>query len=84
MGLRIRLEWYDKNTELGEGEELSKDFGDDGYVIEELGMRVENNINNGGFDVISSWISVLQPHFHHALDLYSYDYQVAFVYRDKW
>lgn len=51
MGLKIRLEWYDKETELGEGEELSQDFGDDGYVIEALDIPIDNNINNGGFDV---------------------------------
>jgi hypothetical protein len=84
MGLKIRLEWYDKKTELGEGEELSKDYGDDGFVIESLGMPIENNINNGGFDVVSSWVSTLQPHFRHVINLSSYDYQVAFIYRDKW
>jgi hypothetical protein len=84
MGLKIRLEWYDKETELGEGEELSRDFGDDGSVIEALGMPIENNINNGGFDVAPHWVSTLQPHFLHVIRLSSYDYQVAFIYRDKW
>jgi hypothetical protein len=84
MGLKIRLEWYDKKTEIGQGEELSKDFGEDGSVIEALGMPIENNINNGGFDVASNWIGILQPHFHHIINLSSYDYQVAFVYRDNW
>ena len=84
MGLRIRLEWYDKRTEMGEGEELSKDFGDDGSVIEALGMPIENNVNNGGFDVPPAWVDILQPHFRHTIELLSYDYQVAFAYRDKW
>ena len=26
MGLRLRLQWYDKETELGEGNEFSLDF----------------------------------------------------------
>jgi hypothetical protein len=84
MGLKIRLEWYDKRTEMGEGEELSKDFGDDGSVIEALGIPIENNVNNGGFNVSPDWVSTLQPHFHHAIQMLTYDYQVAFVYRDKW
>ncbi|AZZ74775.1 MULTISPECIES: colicin E3-like toxin immunity protein [Pseudomonas] len=84
MGLRARLEWYDKKTELGEGEELSKDFGDDGSIIESLGIPIENNVNNGGFDVPSQWVNILQPHFRQTIDLSSFDFQVAFVYRDHW
>lgn len=84
MGLKIRLEWYDKVTEIGEGEELSQDFGDDSSVIEVLGMSIENNINNGGFNVAAHWVNTLQPHFRHSIQMSSYDYQVAFIYRDKW
>jgi hypothetical protein len=84
MGLKIRLEWYDKQTEMGQGEELSTDFGDDGSVIEALGLPIENNINNGGFNVTPDWVSTLQPHFLHVIRLPFYDYQVSFVYRDNW
>ncbi|KAE9643109.1 cloacin [Pseudomonas sp. PB103] len=84
MGLRARLEWYDKKTGLGEGEELSKDFCDDGSIIESLGMPIENNVNNGGFDVPSQWVDILQPHFRQTIDLSSFDFQIAFVYRDHW
>jgi hypothetical protein len=61
MGLKIRLEWYDKETELGEGEDLSQDFGDDASVIEAFGMPIENNINNGGFDVGPHWVNSFNP-----------------------
>lgn len=84
MGLRIRLEWYDKESELGVGEEMSKDFGQDRIVLDALGIPIENNINNGGFNVLESWVAHLQPHFQHAIDLSAYDYQVAFDYRDVW
>ena len=84
MGLKLRLEWYDKKNEIGVGEELSKDFGDDFDVIGALGIRSKNNINNGGFDVIPGWVMPLQTHFHHSIDLNAYDYQVAFYYRDNW
>ena len=40
MGLKARLEWYDQQTELGEGEELSKDFGEDGSLMEALGLSL--------------------------------------------
>ncbi len=84
MGLKISLEWYDKKSELGVGEEMSQDFGEDPIVLETLGIPIENNINNGGFNVEEGWIVHLQPHFQHAIDLSAYDYQVAFDYRDVW
>lgn len=34
MGLKLRLEWFDRKTELLVGKEYSKDLGDDGSVIE--------------------------------------------------
>ncbi|MNB54643.1 Colicin-E3 immunity protein [compost metagenome] len=84
MGLKARLEWYDKQTELGEGEELSKDFGEDCSLIEALGLSPARNINNGGFDVKSDWLKILQPYFQHFIQYSSYDYQISFVYRDNW
>ncbi|WLH63287.1 colicin E3-like toxin immunity protein [Pseudomonas sp. FP2300] len=84
MGLKLKLSWYDKKTELGEGREYSKDFGDDPWVLDALGVPVEDNINVGGFNVNDEWAGILQPHFEHALDLSMYDYQVSFDYRDIW
>ena len=55
MGLKLRLEWYNKQTEFYEGEEYSEDLGYDGSVIEALGTPIENNINNGGFNVPQRW-----------------------------
>ncbi|QXI07506.1 Cloacin immunity protein [Pseudomonas fluorescens] len=84
MGMRARLEWYDQQTELGEGEELSKDFGEDFSIIEALGLVPAKNINKGGFDVTSDWVEILQPNFQHLIQYSSYDYQVSFVYRNNW
>ncbi|MBK5352141.1 cloacin [Pseudomonas sp. TH41] len=84
MGLKLRLEWYDKQTELCQGEESSKDLGDDESILDSLGIPVENNINNGGFDVANHWIEIIQPHFQHSIVLATYDYQIAFDYRDSW
>ncbi|WP_458129808.1 colicin E3-like toxin immunity protein [Pseudomonas sp. Z2-11] len=83
MGLKLRLEWYSKQTESFEGEEYSDDFGDDGAVIDALGIPFENNINNGGFNVPLEWIEILRPYFQHLIDWDRYDYQVAFDYRDS-
>ena len=84
MGLKLRLEWYSKQTEAYEGEEYSEDLGDDGSVIEALGIPFENNVNNGGFGVPQDWVKILQPHFQHSIDWTSYDYQIAFDYRASW
>lgn len=85
MGLRLRLQWYDKETELGEGNEFSSDFGDDAKIMtKDLGLPTKGNVNNGFFDVEPEWIPILQPHFLHKITPTIYDYQVSFDYRDKW
>lgn len=84
MGLKLRLEWYEKQTEIYQGEEYSIDFGDDASVLDALGVPIENSINNGGFDVGDHWVDVIQPHFRHSIALKTYDYQIAFDYRDIW
>ncbi|WP_434674074.1 colicin E3-like toxin immunity protein [Pseudomonas sp. R1-15] len=84
MGLKLRLEWYGKQIESFEGEEYSGDLGDDGAVIDALGIPFENNINNGGFNVPLEWVEILRPYFQHSIDWDRYDYQVAFDYRDSW
>lgn len=84
MGLKVRLNWYNKKTEVGEGREYSKDFGDDASIMDTLGIAPENTINNGGFDIGEDWVAVLQSQFLHTIDLSAYDYQVSFDYRDVW
>lgn len=85
MGLKFNLQWFDKATELGEGEEYTSDFGDDASVMnDDLGMPTKDIVNNGCFDVKIEWVNVLQPYFKHHIDLSVYDYQVSFDYRDKW
>ena len=52
MGLKLRVYWFDKKTENFIGEEYSKDFGDDDFLIEEtVNPQNENIINNGEFDL---------------------------------
>ncbi|HBT4791418.1 TPA: cloacin [Klebsiella quasipneumoniae subsp. similipneumoniae] len=82
MGLKLNLTWFDKKTEEFIGEEYSKDFGDDGAVIESLGMPLKDNINNGGFDVEKSWVPLLQPYFKNKIEVDTYWYQISFDYRD--
>ncbi|CAI0854712.1 Microcin-E3 immunity protein [Serratia quinivorans] len=84
MGLKLRLEWFDKKTELLVGKEYSKDFGDNGSVIEKLDLSLKDNINNGGFDVEKSWVPLLQSHFENKIELEKYWYQISFDYRTNW
>lgn len=84
MGLRLRLNWYDKINDLGVGREYSQDLGDDAAVIETLGLPIDGTVNNGEFDVLTEWIPTLQSYFKQQIDLAEHDYQVAFDYRDTW
>ena len=82
MGLKLDLTWFDKKSEEFNGEEYSKDFGDDGSIIERLGMPLKDNINNGCFDVKNEWVPLLQPYFKHQINLSDSSYFVSFDYRD--
>ncbi|MDM8190992.1 cloacin [Pseudomonas koreensis] len=80
MGLVLRLEWYDTATLEIQGEESSKDLGDDESVLNALSIPVEGNINNGGFNVIEKWVTSIQPYFQHQITLNTCDYQISFDY----
>lgn len=82
MGLKLDLTWFDKKSEDFKGEEYSRDFGDDGSIIERLGMPLKDNINNGCFDVTNEWVPLLQPYFKHQINLSDSSYFVSFDYRD--
>ncbi|SDB52326.1 MULTISPECIES: colicin E3-like toxin immunity protein [unclassified Pseudomonas] len=84
MGLKLRLDWYDKKTELAGGKEYSKDMGDDLSVITALKLGSEPEIYDGGFDVLAGWIPIIQPFFDHPIEPEKFDYQIAFRYRTNW
>ncbi|OBU11207.1 colicin E3-like toxin immunity protein [Morganella psychrotolerans] len=85
MGLKLRVYWFDKKTENFIGEEYSKDFGDDDFLIEEtVNPQNENIINNGEFDLKKEWTNAIQKHVTHKIEQDKYDYFIAFDYRDKW
>ncbi|MGV7959681.1 cloacin immunity family protein [Photorhabdus tasmaniensis] len=84
MGLKLNIAWFDRKTEEFIGEEYSGDLGDDGSVIEKLGLPIEDNINNGGFDVKKEWVPTLESYFKNKIETDKYWYQVSFDYRDKW
>lgn len=82
MGLKLRLAWYDRNTEQGEGVEFSQDFGGDVSIIDKLGLSIDHDINNGEFDVANEWLAILQPLFMHSIDLGLFNYQISFNYKN--
>ncbi|MBI6911260.1 colicin E3-like toxin immunity protein [Pseudomonas sp. SIMBA_059] len=82
MGLKVRLEWFDRTTELLRGTQDSADLGDDYSVISKLGLSAVEDVNNGMFELRSEWRSVIQAHFAHEIALSESDYFIAFDYED--
>jgi hypothetical protein len=84
MGLKLRLEWFDKTTELGIGTERSADLGEDYSVVDSLGLSVDDDINNGMFELREEWLLTIQPHFSHKIISSESDYFLALDYRKSW
>ncbi|CDG19629.1 colicin E3-like toxin immunity protein [Xenorhabdus doucetiae] len=82
MGIQLNLVWFDRKNEDFIGEEYSQDLGDDNSVIEQCGLPLHDTLNNGVFDVLDTWVPVLQGNFKHLIDLDKYFYQISFDYRD--
>lgn len=84
MGLKLRLEWFDKSTELGLGIERSADLGEDYTVVDSLSLSVEDDINNGMFQLREEWLLTIQPLFSHKIISSESDYFLALDYRKSW
>lgn len=84
MCMKIRLAWYDKRTENLEADEYSANFEDDESILPALGLDEEPQIYAGGFDVLPSWIAILQPHFQHLIEPANFYYQISFRYQGTW
>ena len=82
MGLILNLTWFDKKNDEFSGEEYSSDFGEDGAVIEKLGLPLKGTVNNGEFDVEEEFVAILQPYFKHKISTADFDYFLSFNYRD--
>ncbi len=82
MGLKLRLTCFDRKTGDLKEEEYSKDLGDDGSIIESLGVPLKDNINNGEFDMKKEWVLLLQPFFKNQIKPDVDNCYVAFDYRD--
>ena len=80
MGLKVRLEWFDRTTEWLRGTEHSADLGDDYSVISELGLSVNEDVNNGMFKLRQEWLSLIQAYFFHEITFSENDYFIGFDY----
>ncbi|MFB3304589.1 colicin E3-like toxin immunity protein [Pseudomonas sp. AMR01] len=83
MVMKIRLEWFDKLTENLEADEYSTDVEEDS-ILKALDLHNELQIYAGGFNILPSWITLLQPHFQHVIAPNLYDYQISFHYQGAW
>ncbi|MCW7762258.1 colicin E3-like toxin immunity protein [Photorhabdus luminescens] len=73
MGLKLNIAWFNIKTEEFIGEEYSRDLGDDGSVIEKLGLPIEDNINNGALDVKKEWVPTLESYFKNKIETGGFD-----------
>ncbi|AZE57382.1 hypothetical protein C4K03_5258 [Pseudomonas synxantha] len=82
MGLKVRLEWFDRTTNWIRGTESSADLGNDYSMMSKLGLSVDEDVNNGMFEMRREWLSLMQIHFTHEIALSESDYFIAFDYED--
>lgn len=83
MHLSVILEWFEKSTGLGIGEEPSNIF-EDYSILTSLELEEDYQIFDGSYDVKEQWITVLQPHFKHEINQDNYDYQISFHHQGPW
>ena len=84
MVMKVRLEWFDKQTENLEADEYSANLEEDDGILKTLKLHEEPQIYDGGFDVLPDWIAILQPHFRHVIEPGLFDYQISFRYQGAW
>lgn len=82
MGLKVRLEWFDRMTERLCGAENSADLGDDYSLISKLGLSATEDVNNGMFELRREWLPMIETYFSHEIALSESDYFIVFDYED--
>jgi hypothetical protein len=83
MVMKVRLEWFDKFTENLEADEYSANLEEDS-ILKSLDLHNEPQIYAGGFNVLPTWITILQQHFQHVIQPNQFDYQISFRYQGAW
>ncbi|MGH8450568.1 colicin E3-like toxin immunity protein [Pseudomonas sp.] len=81
MSFRVTLEWFEKNSGFGVGEESSDIFENAHSVLNSLGLGGDYQIFDGAYDLKDQWKKILQPHFKHQISQENHDYQISFQYQ---
>ena len=84
MNLKVLLEWFDKTSGYGVGEESSGLFEDPHLILISLELEGDFQIFDGSYDLKNQWINLLQPYFKHQIHQESHDYQISFQHQGPW
>ncbi|MPQ86853.1 cloacin [Pseudomonas sp. MAFF 730085] len=84
MAMKVRLQWFNKQTDNLDADEYSANFEDDDIILNALGLHEEPQIYAGGFDVLPNWIAILQPYFRQVIEPDLFYYQISFLYQGAW
>jgi len=84
MVMKIRLRWYEKHSNDLKADEYSADVDDADSVFEALDLAEETALYADVFNLLHSWIPIIQPHFQHVIDPANLDYQISFRYQGAW
>lgn len=84
MVMKIKLRWYEKQSNYLKATEYSADIEDPDSVFEALGLGDETAIYADVFNVLPNWITIIQPYFQHMIEPNKLDYQISFRYQGAW
>ncbi|PIB40992.1 cloacin [Pseudomonas sp. 2822-15] len=84
MVMKIRLRWYEKHSDDLKADEYSADIVDVDRSFEALGLSEESAVYADVYNVLPSWITILQPLFQHVIEPNRFDYQISFQYQGAW
>ncbi|WP_411378509.1 colicin E3-like toxin immunity protein [Pseudomonas sp. MPB26] len=84
MVMKIRLRWYEKQSNDLKADEYSADIEDPYSVFEALGLGGETAIYADVFDMLPDWTTIIQPYFQHMIEPAHLDYQISFRHQGAW
>ncbi|MCS4250337.1 cloacin immunity family protein [Pseudomonas sp. BIGb0164] len=82
--MKIRLRWYEKQSNDLKAAEYSSDIEDPDSVFEALGLGEETALYADVFNVLPNWITIIQPYIQHMIEPNKLDYQISFRYQGAW
>ncbi|MEX5495035.1 MULTISPECIES: cloacin immunity family protein [Pseudomonas] len=58
-GLKVRLEWFDRTKKWLSERDEPADLGNDCAVISKLGLPINEDVNNGMFELRQRWLPLI-------------------------